>query len=172
MNRPSIRVMLALVIVVLPAAHAAAANRVLNALERAAASQPRFAPRAPDPMGEFVATSELKPVRFAFGRADMQRAQAPTVDANAAWLRANPEYQILVAGHADPRGSRSYNLALAERRALSLRDHLVARGVREDRISLVTYGEGLPACRAATEPCWAANRTAMILVRRGSPQTP
>jgi len=172
MKRPSIRVILALVLLVLPAAHAVAANRVQVALERAAATQPRFVPKAPDAVSEFVATSELRPVHFAFDRADVQRAEAAVVDADAAWLRANSNVAILIAGHADRRGTSAYNLALAERRALALRDQLVARGVRDDRISVVSYGEGMPACRAAIEPCWATNRAAVILVRKTVPQTP
>ena len=171
MNRPSIRVVFALVLLVLPAAHALAADRVQVALDRAAASQPRFAPKAPDAVGEFQATPELKPVRFAFGRADV-RAEAATIDASAAWLRNHPDYAVLVTGHADARGSAPYTLALGERRAMALRNALVARGVREDRISVVSYGEGMPACRQALEPCYATNRTAVILVRRASPQTP
>ena len=172
MRRPSIRVVFAIVLLVLPAAHAVAANRVQTALERAAATQPRFVPKAPDAVGEFLATPELKPIHFAFDRADVQRGERAILDADAAWLRNNPGYAILVAGHADARGTGAYNLALAERRALALRDELVARGVRDDRISVVSYGEGLPSCRQAIEPCYATNRAAVILVRRTSPQTP
>src|SRR5258705_4003677 len=172
MNRPSIRVLFAIAMLALPAAHAVAAPRVRDMLDRAAAAQPRYVPKAPDGVGEFTTTPELKPIRFAFDRATVQRAQAATIDADAAWLRANPGYSILVAGHADPRGTTAYNMALAERRALALRDQLVARGVRDDRISVVSYGEGMPACRAAIEPCWATNRAAGILVRKSSPQTP
>jgi peptidoglycan-associated lipoprotein len=172
MHRPSIRVLCVLALMALPAAHTGAAPRVQAMLDRAAASQPRYVPKAPDGVGEFVATPELRPVRFAFDRADVQRREAAIVDANAAWLRAHPDYSILVAGHADPRGTTGYNLALAERRALRLRDQLVARGVRDDRISVVSYGEGMPSCRAAIEPCWATNRAAVILVRKTSPQTP
>jgi len=172
MKRPSIRVLLVITMLALPPVHAFAASRVQVALERAAATQPRYVPKAPDAVGEFAATPELKPIHFAFDRAAVQRAEARTLDANAAWLRANPDYAILVAGHADARGTSTYNLALAERRALTLRDALVARGVRDDRISVVTYGEGMPSCRAANEPCWSTNRTAVILVRRGSTQTP
>ena len=172
MKRPSIRVVLALVMLTLPVTPALAANRVRVSLERAAATLPRYVPKAPDGVGEFVATPELRPVHFALDRAQWQPGDTATIDADAAWLRDKPEYAILIAGHADPRGTAAYNLALAERRALALRDELVARGVRADRISVVSYGEGQPACRAAAEPCWAKNRTAEILVRRITPQTP
>ena len=181
MERPYIRLSLtlasalaaglALLAALLPAS-AVAASRVRVALDRAAERLPRFTPGAPDAVDEFTATPELKPIYFAFNRADVRRADAAVLDAEAAWLKANPTYPILVAGHADQRGTTTYNLALAERRALALRDQLVARGVRADRIAVVSYGEGLPSCRSSSEPCWSTNRAAVVLVRRGSPQTP
>ena len=172
MKRPFIRVVLALVMLTLPAAPALGANRVRAGLERAAATQPRYVPKAPDGVGEFVAAPELKPVYFAVDRARLAPGDSATLDADAAWLRNKPEYAILIAGHADPRGTAAYNVALAQRRALAVRDELVARGVRADRISVVSYGEGMPSCRTAIEPCYATNRAAIILVRRNSPQTP
>jgi peptidoglycan-associated lipoprotein len=147
-------------------------SRVQVALNRAAETQPRYIPKAPDGVSEFAAVPQLKPIHFAFDRAEVRRSEAAIVDADAAWLRANPDYAILVTGHADERGTTAYNLALGERRAMALRDRLVARGVRADRIVLVSYGEGLPSCRAQGEPCWGTNRAATILVRRTSLQVP
>ena len=141
-------------------------SRVQVALNRAAETQPRYIPKAPDGVSEFAA------IHFAFDRAEVRRSEAAIVDADAAWLRANPDYAILVTGHADERGTSAYNLALGERRAMALRDRLVARGVRGDRIVLVSYGEGLPSCRTQGEPCWGTNRAATILVRRTSLQVP
>jgi peptidoglycan-associated lipoprotein len=147
-------------------------SRLQAAMTRAADTQPRFTPKAPDGVDEFVAVPELKPVQFAFNKAHVRAADARSLDADAAWLNHHPEYAILIAGHADQRGSDQYNLALGERRARALRDQLVARGVRDGRIALVSYGEGLPSCRAQLEPCWATNRAAVILVRRDGPQRP
>jgi peptidoglycan-associated lipoprotein len=172
MKTPTIRTMLALGLLALPAAHAFAAPRVQSALERAAATQPRDVPKAPDTVAEFATTPALRPIRFDFARANIRPADRALVDANARWLVANPDYDILIAGYADPRGTASYNLALAQRRAARLRDELVARGVRPERIAVVTYGEGVPACRVATERCWARDRAADILVRARTPQTP
>ena len=61
MKRPSIRVLLVITMLALPPVHAFAASRVQVALERAAATQPRYVPKAPDAVGEFAATPELKP---------------------------------------------------------------------------------------------------------------
>ena len=163
---------LAILVAVLPPASMAAPSRIRATLDRAAQSQPQFVPRAPDGAGEFTAMPQLKPVHFAFDRAAIQPSETAVIDADAAWLRANSDYAILVAGFADERGTPGYNLALGERRAMALRDQLVTRGVRADRITLVSYGEGLPSCRTHGEPCWSANRAAMILVRRAELQTP
>lgn len=159
--RPStIRVLLALGLLALSAAHVLAAT------------PPRYVPKAPETVSEFTTLPALRPIRFAFARTNIRPIDRAVVDANARWLVANPDYDILIAGHADPRGSAAYNLALAQRRAASLRNELVARGVRPERIVVATYGEGVPACRRATERCWAADRAADILVRARSPQTP
>jgi peptidoglycan-associated lipoprotein len=172
MKTRTIRTALALGLLALPAAHAVAAPRAQTALERAAATLPRYVPEAPDTVGEFATTSALRPIRFDVARANIRPADRGIVDANARWLVANPEYDIMIAGHADPRGTAVYNLGLAQRRAASLRNELVARGVRPERIVLATYGEGVPACRVATERCWARDRAADILVRARTPQTP
>ena len=173
MIRRYVVIALTLVGAVLPALDAIAASGVRVALNRAAETQPRFVFGTPDGLDEFTVAPELRPVHFASNRADVRRDEAAVLDANAAWLKANPELPIVVAGHADARGSSAYNLALGERRALALRQALVARGVRADRIAVATYGEGLPVCRTQGEACWAENRTAIVLIRRGSsPQTP
>ena len=100
MKRPSIRVLFVITMLVLPSA-VFAAPRVQGALERAAAAQPRYVPKAPDAVGEFATTPELKPIYFAFDRADVQRAEARILDANAAWLRANPDTVALLRGRPD-----------------------------------------------------------------------
>jgi len=172
MKGPSIRTLLALGLLALPPAHAVAAPRGQAVLERATVTQPRYVPTQPEPVGEFATIPVLKPIRFDVARADVRPADRAVVDANARWLVANPDYDIMIAGYADPRGTAEYNLALAQRRAARLRDELVARGVRRDRIVVATYGEGMPACRIATEGCWARDRAADILVRARNPQTP
>ena len=46
-------------------------------------------------------------------------------------------------------------MALAERRALAIREHLVTRGIGADRIAVVTYGDRRPVCLDQAERCWA-----------------
>jgi peptidoglycan-associated lipoprotein len=91
-------------------------------------------------------------------------AQA-TLRRQAAWLTRYPQVDVLIEGHADERGTRDYNLALGERRATSVKDHLVALGVASTRIQTVSYGKERPTCVAGTPACWQENRRAVTVLR-------
>ncbi|MBR9862278.1 MAG: peptidoglycan-associated lipoprotein Pal [Rhodobacteraceae bacterium] len=90
-----------------------------------------------------------------------------TLDAQANWLQQNSSYSITIEGHADETGTREYNLALGARRANSVRDYLVTRGVAASRIDTVTYGKERPLAICSNEECWSKNRRAVTLVATG-----
>jgi len=87
-----------------------------------------------------------------------------TADAQAAlttsanWLKRNPQYNLLVEGHCDERGTEQYNLALGDRRANQAREYLVTLGVDASRIRTVSYGEERPFDPGHDEAAWAKNR--------------
>jgi peptidoglycan-associated lipoprotein len=91
-----------------------------------------------------------------------------TLRNQAAWLNAYPNVRILVAGNADERGTREYNLALGARRAASVRDFLVSQGVDPSRISTVSYGKERPVCRESNERCWSLNRNGTTVIQSGA----
>ncbi len=76
----------------------------------------------------------------------------------AAWLAQYPQYTMTVEGHCDERGTREYNLALGERRANSVANYLVALGVDQGRVSVISYGKERPNCTESDESCWGQNR--------------
>ena len=125
---------------------------------------PTPAPR-PAPPKEYRAHEALKPIYFAFDAAAIRPADAKVLDANAAWLNANPGYLLLIEGHCDERGTSDYNLALGDRRAKAAMNHLVAQGIKSDRITVVSYGEERPACSEHDEACWLKNRRAQFLIK-------
>ncbi len=86
----------------------------------------------------------------------------------AAWLQNYPNVRILVAGNADERGTREYNLALGERRASVVRDYLVNLGVSPSRIDTVSYGKERPIDPASNEAAWALNRNAFTQIMGGA----
>ena len=63
------------------------------------------------------------------------------VDTAARWLRKHPRQRVVLEAYADSSGDAAYNEDLATRRAQTVRDHLVYRGVKPDRIVMIIYGE-------------------------------
>ena len=143
-----------------PAAPVAVAAAQPGASEPVPATPP--APR-PEPQ-EFASTERLKQVHFPLGGSNLEPSQTVLMDANVQWLQANSNLRVIVEGHCDERGTAEYNLALGERRARTVRDYLLARGIAEDRIALVSYGEERPSCTEQNEACWRENRRAAFVI--------
>jgi outer membrane protein OmpA-like peptidoglycan-associated protein len=74
---------------------------------------------------------------------------------------------VTIIGRADPRGTEQYNQELAMDRARSARDYLVAYGVSEGQIQLVSHGEG--GAEGTNEATWALDRRVDIEVARPEP---
>jgi peptidoglycan-associated lipoprotein len=121
-------------------------------------------PARPSPR-EFSAIAALKDVFFDFDKYDIRAEDAKTLDANAAWLKANADNLVLIEGHCDERGTNEYNLALGERRAKATMNYLVSQGVQANRITIISYGEERPGCSEKSESCWSKNRRAHFLVK-------
>ena len=81
-----------------------------------------------------------------------------TVQAHSRYLGDKRDLRIRIEGNTDERGSREYNLALGQRRAAAARRWLTQRGIAEERIELVAFGEERPTCTTSDESCWALNR--------------
>ncbi len=106
----------------------------------------------------------LEDVVFSYDSFELSGEGRETLRRNASWLQNHPQVRVEIEGHCDERGTVEYNLALGAKRARSARDYLVSLGIRPDRLSTISYGEELPACREQTESCWQLNRRAHLLV--------
>lgn len=73
-------------------------------------------------------------------------------------LKRNPQLEVEVAGHTDSQGAAEYNQGLSERRARTVMDYLIGRGVDEDMLSYRGYGESQPIADNATAAGRAENR--------------
>jgi peptidoglycan-associated lipoprotein len=94
----------------------------------------------------------------------LQAAGTAVLDRQAQWLKRNSQYRIVIEGHADERGTREYNLALAERRATTVRNYLVNQGIPGERLTIVSYGKERPAAITSDEAAWAQNRRAVTVL--------
>jgi peptidoglycan-associated lipoprotein len=124
----------------------------------------------------FAATDELKAVRFPYDRDHLDAQARATLKKNAAAIKANLSWELLVEGHCDERGTTAYNLALGQRRAKAVRDYYLALGVPGGRVATLSLGEERAECAETTEACWQRNRRAetkvrsAIAVRPGAPK--
>ena len=103
-------------------------------------------------------------VFFDTDRSDLSGEARETVARQAEWLRRYPNTRIVIEGHADERGTREYNLALAERRAVAVRNYMVALGIPAARVSTTSYGKERPAVVGSNEAAYAQNRRAVTVV--------
>ncbi len=98
-------------------------------------------------------------VYFDFDRSTVRPGEASKVQEVASRFRSeDPNTDLLIEGHCDERGTEEYNRALGERRALALRELLVAAGVAADRVHTVSFGKDKPAEPGHSESSWAKNR--------------
>lgn len=102
-------------------------------------------------------------VYFDFDASTLRSDARQLLIAHANFLRRDGSLEILIAGHADERGTREYNMALGEKRALVVRSFLIANGVDASRLDTVSYGEEKPVNYSGTESGWSQNRRAELI---------
>jgi peptidoglycan-associated lipoprotein len=91
-----------------------------------------------------------------------------TLDKQAQWLGNYNRYAFTIEGHADERGTREYNIALGARRAETVREYLVSRGVSGQRMRTISYGKERPVAVCNDISCWSQNRRAVTVLNASS----
>jgi len=107
-------------------------------------------------------------VFFDYDKSDIRNDAADALRRKADVLRASPQVQFRIEGHADERGSTEYNIALGNRRAESVRQFFAGFGLAESRFSIISYGEERPLDTGSSESSWARNRRAQFQVTAGA----
>ncbi|HSG11840.1 MAG TPA: peptidoglycan-associated lipoprotein Pal [Gammaproteobacteria bacterium] len=102
-------------------------------------------------------------IYFEYDSAEIGAADQDTLAAHAGFLASNPGQRITLEGHTDERGSREYNIALGDRRALSVQRILELNGTGGDQVTVVSYGEEKPAADGHSDAAWRLNRRVEIV---------
>jgi outer membrane protein OmpA-like peptidoglycan-associated protein len=100
----------------------------------------------------------LKGITFEFGKARLLQSSIDTLNVVADGLVANPEIEVEISGHTDNVGSAKANISLSLRRAESVKQYLVSRGVNSNRITTVGYGFDKPVTTNGTDEGKSKNR--------------
>ncbi|MBI5642106.1 MAG: peptidoglycan-associated lipoprotein Pal [Deltaproteobacteria bacterium] len=115
---------------------------------------------------EAMERGHLYTIYFDYDTYTIRDGDKSKLDKNAKWLNLNSSIAIRIEGHADERGETEYNLALAEKRARSVRKFLEDMGIKTDRLDSITYGEEKPADPGHDESAWSKNRRAEFVITR------
>lgn len=104
-------------------------------------------------------------VHFSTNKSNIDKAGNETLARQAEWLKKWPSTEAILEGHADERGTTEYNMALGQRRAKAAKKVLVAGGISEKRLEVVSLGKERPEAQGHDEHAWAQNRRAVTVIR-------
>lgn len=104
-----------------------------------------------------------KSIYFGYDQATFDQQYESVLLAHAEFLKANPGITVEIQGNCDERGSREYNIALGQRRALAVKRALELLGVAGYRIDTVSFGAEKPVAFGQDEASWRLNRRADIV---------
>jgi peptidoglycan-associated lipoprotein len=143
----------------------------------AAPVTPRVQTATPTPAAETAATPALSStgfaelpalaeIRFRPGLVTVGKADVKALDGVVRWLKENPGSLVRIEGHTDDLGTPLENLAVGQKRAASVMQYLVSKGLDSQRIAIASYGSDRPVCAEKTDACRAKNRRAHFLVKQ------
>lgn len=108
-----------------------------------------------------------KDITYGFDKSLLTSEDRSILKKDAAILNANPTVNVVIAGHADERGTDTYNIVLGQKRAKAAMMYLVRLGIKKNRIKIVSYGKrsipGYDLCSDHNEKCWQSNRIAHFM---------
>jgi peptidoglycan-associated lipoprotein len=107
-------------------------------------------------------------VFFETDSSELTEQARATLDKQAQWLNNYNRYAFTIEGHADERGTREYNIALGARRAQTVREYLVSRGIAAQRMRTISYGKERPVAVCDDISCWSQNRRAVTVLDQSS----
>jgi OOP family OmpA-OmpF porin len=104
-------------------------------------------------------------VQFETGSTNLKPKSQRLLDQVAHLMKENPDIKVRVEGHTDEVGPAMNNQQLSERRANTVREGLIARGISSKRLSTKGWGEGRPVAPNKTAAGRAKNRRVEFIVR-------
>jgi len=107
-----------------------------------------------------------KTIYFNTSKSSFKSGVISKLDAIAGIMQEFKDANFLVAGHTDSQGASAPNQKLSERRANSVMDYLVGKGVAASRLSSVGFGEEYPVASNKTRAGRAENRRVEISLRK------
>ena len=108
-------------------------------------------------------------VLFDFDKATLKPAAEKTLAGIVQQMKSEPNLRADIVGHTDSIGTEEYNMGLSKRRAESVRNHVVSKGVATNRLNVSWKGKSQPIATNTTEEGRAQNRRVEITLRLPAP---
>ena len=105
----------------------------------------------------------IKTIYFAYDSSEISAEDEEVIKHHGKYLALNGDASLRLEGHTDERGAREYNIALADRRAQSVKKLLLYQGASSSQITIISYGEEKPAALGHDEESWRLNRRAELV---------
>ncbi len=105
-------------------------------------------------------------VYFASNKHQLSQEQRKRLDEIVLFAGFDPSMRIELVGHADGRGTRRYNLKLSKKRTASVKQYLLAQGLRPQQLSVKAHGESRPAASNRSEKGRSTNRRVDVIINR------
>lgn len=102
-------------------------------------------------------------IYFDFDSSSVDGDYVELVKHHGKYLALNSDVSIRLEGHTDERGTREYNIALADRRAQAVKRLLMFQGASSSQVTIISYGEEKPAMLGEDEEAWRLNRRAELV---------
>ena len=103
-------------------------------------------------------------VLFGYDSSEVSDDAKKILDIQVDWLKSDAAIKVTIEGHCDERGTREYNIALGEKRANVVKNYLIAGGISESRLKVVSYGKERPAFFGEGEEVKSKNRRAVTVM--------
>ena len=103
-------------------------------------------------------------VYFDFDRSELTEKAKELLAQVGELLLKEQRFTITIEGHTDARGTEDYNFTLGAKRAMKVKEFLVAYGIDAKRMESVSYGKEAPKVEGATEEAYSQNRRANFRV--------
>lgn len=100
----------------------------------------------------------LRGIQFDLDKYNIKPEYQPILDEAVSQLKAKPDVKVVINGHTDSSGTSQYNQKLSERRAMSVLDYFVSKGISESRLRAVGHGFDSPIADNQTADGRALNR--------------
>lgn len=113
---------------------------------------------------DMFAAGGFNMVYFDYDSSAITDSAAATLQQFASFAKEHNVSGITIEGHADERGTREYNLALGDRRAVAVKKYLAGLGLDASNITTISFGKERPAVDGHDEAAWAKNRRGVIVL--------